>query len=181
MTEVPYVNGPMRRDILAYIADHPNCTSAAIAQHLGKGHYNISTALGILTKRGVVARHRDGNEFRYVLPEPFKAHKPRKAPALPDLFITADTSKLFEAEAQLELLAARIAELEAWKADAIAKHSDLAPVDPVLAKARLIASGIVRNLPGSGVQERADQIEEGLFDDNAVVRAALAALRSVEA
>ncbi|MFZ9627302.1 MAG: MarR family transcriptional regulator [Burkholderiaceae bacterium] len=184
MTEVPYVQGPMRRDILAFIAANPGCTSADIAHHLNKGHYNVSTALGILTKREIVARQRDGAEFRYVLPQAFKAPKPRRSKAAePDLFAIDDATKLFEAQAQIDRLTAevdrardRLVEADAWKAAAIAKYPDLAPVDPLLAKAREIAAQL---FAVQGNNDAAARITTGEYDTIDAVQAALVALRSV--
>lgn len=185
MTEVPYVRGPMRRDILAYIAANPGCTSLDIANDINRKHFNVGTALGTLTKRGVVARQRDGKHFRYVLPQAYKSIKPRTKPVEPDLFTISDDAKMTAAEAMIERLASRITklvkavkDLTAWKADAIAKHPDLAPVDPLMLKAREIAAQISTN---NRNHVMASRVLEGAYDNTDVVQAALAALRGVAA
>ena len=185
MTEVPYVHGFMRREILAHIAANPGCTSLDIANDIDRKHFNVGTALGILTKRGVVARQRDGKHFRYVLPQAYKPIKPRSKPVELDLFTISDDAKATEAEAMIERLASRISklvkvvsELAKWKADAIAKHPDLAPVDPLLLKAREIVAQISTN---NRNHVMASRVLEGAYDNTDVVQAALAALRGVAA
>ena len=185
MTEVPYVYGPMRREILAHIAANPGCTSLDIANAIDRKHFNVGTALGILTKRGVVARQRDGTHFRYMLPQAYKPIKPRTKPVEPDLFTISDNAKVTEAEAMIERLADRVTklvevvkDLTAWKAAAIAKHPDLAPADPLLLKAREIAAQISTN---NRNHVMASRVLEGAYDNTDVVQAALAALRGVAA
>lgn len=55
----------VRRDILALLAEHGECSSGEIAQHVGRVQRNtISSHLRVLRAAGAVAERRDGR-FRY--------------------------------------------------------------------------------------------------------------------
>lgn len=78
--------------------------------------------------------------------------------------------------AQMQELKARIAELEAWKRDAIARYPDLA-VAPVVLKARKIVADEVR---AGGDRALADHIMAGHKDDTLMVRVTIKALEEAE-
>ena len=80
-------------------------------------------------------------------------------------------------QAQIDDLHADVAELEAWKADAIAQHPDLAPVDPILLKARKIVG---RHLHNNGLTSDAQDVLWGHSDDHMAVCAVLDALRTAQ-
>ena len=66
--------------------------------------------------------------------------------------------------------------LEQWKADAIARYPDLAPVDPLLVKAREIAvSGGWMDRPDVGIT--AATITNGDFDSHPIMQAIYATLQ----
>jgi hypothetical protein len=69
-------------------------------------------------------------------------------------------------------LTARIAQLEAWKSDAIARYPDLA-ADPIVLKARRLVADEVR---ASGDDTLADRISMGRKDDGLLMRVVIKAL-----
>lgn len=73
---------------------------------------------------------------------------------------------------QIKQLNAQIAELEAWKRDAIARYPDLA-VDPTVLKARKLVAEEVR---AGGDHTLADQIMLGRKDDTLMMRVTIKAL-----
>jgi hypothetical protein len=73
---------------------------------------------------------------------------------------------------QIKQLNAQIAELEAWKRDAIARYPDLA-VDPVVLKARKLVAEEVR---AGGDHTLADQIARGVKDETLMMRVTIKAL-----
>lgn len=75
-------------------------------------------------------------------------------------------------EARIAAFQVQIAELEAWKADAIARFPDLA-VPPVTIRARRLVAAEVR---AGGDNALADQIIAGLKDTTLMVRVAVKAL-----
>lgn len=77
---------------------------------------------------------------------------------------------------QMQELKARIAELEAWKRDAIARYPDLA-VAPVVLKARKIVADEVR---AGGDRALADHVMAGHKDDTLMVRVTIKALEEAE-
>ena len=77
---------------------------------------------------------------------------------------------------QIKQLNAQIAELEAWKRDAIARYPDLA-VAPIILKARKLVAEEVR---AGGDQGLAEQIMAGFKDTTLMVRVAIKALEEGE-
>lgn len=60
----------VRRDILAVLAEHGECSSGEIAQHIGRVQRNtISSHLRVLRAAGAVAERRDGR-YRYYSLDP---------------------------------------------------------------------------------------------------------------
>lgn len=73
-------------------------------------------------------------------------------------------------QATVSLLREQVAELEAWKADAIRRHPDLA-VSPVVLKARALAA---RKFP-----DKANEIHSGRMDDKPLIQVIVEALEEV--
>lgn len=118
-------SGKTRDRIIAHLKRHPGATSATLAEALGQPESNISASLSKLNKTGAVTRQRVGRYYAYMLATP----KPDVADVL-DLGLFAAVPGPSEAElAEREELKRRLAELEAWKAEALAKHPDLIPID----------------------------------------------------
>lgn len=80
--------------------------------------------------------------------------------------------------AENDALSAQIAQLKAWKANAIEKHPDLGETDPLLLKAREIVAGVV--VKRGGTQEMLDRLLGGQMDDVPSMQAALLALQSAQ-
>ena len=60
----------VRRDILAVLAEHGECSSGEIARHIGRVQRNtISSHLRVLRAAGAVAERRDGR-YRYYSLDP---------------------------------------------------------------------------------------------------------------
>lgn len=118
-------SGKTRDRIIAHLKRHPGATSATLAEALGQPESNISASLSKLNRTGAVTRQKVGHHYAYMLAEP----KPDVANVL-DLGLFAVAQGPSEAElAEREELKRRLAELEAWKAEAVAKHPDLCPID----------------------------------------------------
>jgi hypothetical protein len=75
-------------------------------------------------------------------------------------------------------LSAQIAELQAWKADAIKKHPELASPDPLLLKAREIVAEVQRDKMQD--PSTLGRLLAGGYDSGSAVQAALLALKSVQ-
>lgn len=120
-------SGKTRDRIIAHLKRHPGATSATLAEALGQPESNISASLSKLNKTGAVTRQKVGHHYAYMLAAP--KPKPDVADVL-DLGLFAAVPGPSEAElAEREELKRRLAELEAWKAEALAKHPDLIPID----------------------------------------------------
>lgn len=118
-------SGKTRDRIIAHLKRHPGATSATLAEALGQPESNISASLSKLNKTGAVTRQKVGHHYAYMLAAP----KPDVADVL-DLGLFAVAQGPSEAElAEREELKRRLAELEAWKAEAVAKHPDLIAID----------------------------------------------------
>lgn len=151
---------------LAFIKRTPGCTSNEIALATGILHQSVTGVLTDLTAAGAVSRQRKGRNFHYIVGE----DKPIDTDA-----IDAWRQRAIELQDKVD-------ELYAWKQEAIAKHPDLQPVDPLLVQARKIVAGIYRSKPDvdEGALDIADCVEDGLYDHAPAVQAALAALRAVQ-
>lgn len=129
-------SGKTRDRIVDYLAKHPGATSEVLAGALGIGGNACASALNSMFNNGIVSRRRTGKYFAYML----KAEEAPKAklilPEDPDHprqytlltpEIDANVAPLVTDERTA--LERRLAELEAFKAEALAKHPDLIPID----------------------------------------------------
>lgn len=163
------VRGHLRRDVLAYVRKHPACTAEEMAEHFGKMPNVVSTAAKALWEAGVLGRQRDGKPFRYFLPAPSRAGERPESPC--EIEFDFDVAPPTDA-VDVAALQAEIEALEQWKADAIAKHPDLAPIDPDLLRAREIAAAAM------GDEAAAGDIMRGWDDHTPLVQAVLTAIKA---
>lgn len=163
------VRGHLRRDVLAYVRKHPACTAEEMAEHFGKMPNVVSTAAKALWEAGVLGRQRDGKPFRYFLPAPSRAGERPESPC--EIEFDFDVAPPTDA-VDVAALQAEIETLKQWQADAIAKHPDLAPIDPDLLRAREIAAAALGDGPS------ADLIRGGGCDDIPLVQAVLTAVKA---
>lgn len=166
-----------RAEVLEIIREMPGVSSVEILQlmpHVSKA--SVFSMVHLLKKQGVITVNgsktmRTGKVERklptFVLganPTPNVVRMKRKAPTEAGLNM------------QIKDLNERIAELEAWKRDAIARYPDLA-VEPVVLKARKIVADEVR---AGGDAALADHILRGLKDETLMMRVTIKALEEAE-
>lgn len=132
--------GPIRNKIVAHLTKHPGGTCETVAEALGIDVRVATAALSNLNKTGAVTRWRVGRRYAYML----RAQAPAPPQPKPKLILPEDpdhprqyTLLMPEIDANVTPLATdertalerRLAELEAFKAEAVAKHPDLIPFD----------------------------------------------------
>jgi DNA-binding transcriptional ArsR family regulator len=130
-------SGKTRDRIVDYLAKHPGATTDKITEALSLDSLNnASTALYSLFNAGLVSRRRAGRCYAYMLKAeeapkvklvlPEDPDHPRQYTLLmPEVDINVAPLVIDERTA----LERRLAELEAFKAEALAKHPDLSPID----------------------------------------------------
>jgi len=122
-------SGKTRDRIVDYLAKHPGATSDVLAEALGISLAASSSALNSMFNAGLVSRWRVGKCFAYIL----KAEGGVTLKKLPpvDPKDPEQYTLLMPVPPQPDVteLERRLAELEAFKAEAIAKHPDLTPID----------------------------------------------------
>lgn len=114
-----YRDGKIRTLAVDYLAKHPGRTSAEMAEALGLSEKSASNALRNMHEAGLTTRYRAGKYYTYML----KAEQSRPAEQPEQL---EDLSGLRK---RLARARGTIRELEAFKADAIAKYPDLEPIN----------------------------------------------------
>lgn len=107
-------SGKTRDRVVDYLAKHPGATSDVIAEALGIPLNNVSSALNSMHHADLVTRRRAGKCFAYML----KAEDEQRPIQL-----------IMPMGDEIEAMKAKLAELEAFKAEALAKHPDLVPID----------------------------------------------------
>ena len=116
-------SGKTRDRIVDYLAKYPGATSDILAEKLGISLAASSSALNNMFNNGIVSRWRVGKCFAYML----KAESKEPLDLAPYLRTTGpDVSEL---ERKLDELQAKVTELAEFKAEALAKHPDLSPID----------------------------------------------------
>jgi hypothetical protein len=167
--DIAEVRGSLRRELLTVVRKHPGATSENIAAVLGKPHNHYTGTLRTMFDEGLLGRQRHGRAFRYFIPDRAPATTEQAEPTDGEfdfkLSATLDKVLIEDMRTDIAELEAEIDALEQWKADAIARHPDLAPVDPLMVKAREIA------LSGGWVDAFADEIIVGHFDSHPIVQA----------
>lgn len=114
-----YHGGKTRDRIVDYLARNPGATAPRIARALGLDPSAASVALGSMHKVGITTRRIAGRAYAYML---------------------RDGKQVEQANSgELAALQARLAELEAFKAEAVSKHPDLIPIDYEAYRAALAA------------------------------------------
>lgn len=152
-------NRGLQKRALEYVKTHPGAFFRQMAADLDVPETSASSSLTQLHDKKLVTRQRRGRYFCYMIVEA------AEAPA-----IDAWRERAIALQDKVD-------ELYAWKLDALAKHPDLTPVDPLLAQARKAAADAFRAVNDP---EYADQIEEGVRDSHVAVRAALSVLQEVK-
>lgn len=154
--------------ILAYIKANPGCTSNDICAATGMLMQTATAALTDIAASGRVSRQKKGRSFHYIIA---KQAAPAPAPVADDGW-----------KQRARELQAKVDELYAWKQDAIAKHPDLQPVDPLVVQARKVVADLYRAKPDAdaATDNLARFIEEGHYDGLVEVKAAVAALRTMQ-
>lgn len=163
--------------VLQIIAADPGIGSTSIAAHVAamdpcpsksaSPDRSVSSALNCVWRQGKVQRVKQGREFCY-WPGCSKSGVTVK-PENRELRSGPEISG-----PEIEALQKRLAELEAWREEAIAKHPELAPVDPVLIEAREIGAEICRN---NGSTRMATEVLAGDHDEGLAMRAIAEAIR----
>ena len=154
-----------RKEIVEIIREMPGVTSGQIIELMP--HVNsqsVHSALNYLYVRGIAVRELDGETKFGRKPFTWKlADKPippiRKAPA----------TMARRADAQVDGLKRRVAELEEWKAQAIRRFPDLG-VDPVILRARQIVAAELRTTNDSSDRASAEAVLAGQRDNVLAVR-----------
>ena len=131
-------SGKTRNRIADYLAKHPGATSDVIAGGLGITIASAASALTSMTDAGIVVRapNRVGRYYAYMLSasakQPTTLSTTTERLVLPEdpdapgqLTLLMPTA----IDPEVEQLKARLAELEAFKAEAVAKHPELVPID----------------------------------------------------
>lgn len=184
-------------EVLEIVREMPGCTSAevvALMSHVKK--QTVYARLDALNIRGEVRQERDDKKrVHWYINETGVPVAPRrgkaKKPAVIELNVVTskehaerisrhirdakvNTTYVPEVahahyQATIDQLRARVAELEAWKADAIQRYPDLA-VPPLLKKARDIVAAELR---ASDDINQAERVELGHCDTTLPVRVAL--------
>lgn len=143
--------GRTRNQIVAYLAKHPGATSDVLSKALGISRPAVSSSLSSLHKTGATTRWEVGHHrFAYMLRAPDPASSTAKQPEklilpedpdnpgqitllAPQIDVNADPrlrrTRPQPIDNEVEQLKARLAELEAFKAEAVAKHPELVPVN----------------------------------------------------
>ena len=124
-------SGKTRDRIVDYLAKHPGATSAQIAEALGIEHNPVCSALNSMAKAGLVSRWRVGKFYSYILKGEERAPLALKKLPPVDPNDPEQYTLLMPVPSQPDVseLERRLAELEAFKAEALAKHPDLIPID----------------------------------------------------
>jgi predicted transcriptional regulator len=165
------VRGALRREILAYVRKHPACTTEDLSAALDRPISGLGDAMLGLVEQGLLGRQRDGRSYRYFRPDRNFADMRDDTLIEANREVEFSSEVIEEMEADLIEMARAIEALERWKADAIAKHRDLAPVDPDLLRAREIAAAAMGD-------EAACDIRGGDADHSPLVQAVLTALKA---
>ena len=181
-------NTSVRSRSLQYILKFPGVTSIEVADALNISPANVSPALSELYAEGKLERQKipgSHGAYAYFVPDrkPVASVK-QLQPDLPWPGNAGLQGRYNEAKAEARALEAsrdrleiEVVELRQWKIDAIAKYPDLVPTDPLLIKARQVASRELYDQPDSPMTKA---ILSGEKDDTPAVRIALAALRTLQ-
>lgn len=122
-------SGKTRDRIVDYLAKNPGATSAQIATALNHDNNATCAALNIMNKAGLVARWKVGVYYRYMLKADSNATLKKLPPVDPKNPEQYTLLMPVPPQPDVTELERRLAELEAFKAEALAKHPDLIPID----------------------------------------------------
>jgi hypothetical protein len=159
---------PKIREVLASISDVTAKEIATLIPDVTE--HSVRQAARAMVNKGEVlktVRPRPGIrgvEYQYYLNPNPPSRRPMKLKSPTANGLTA----------RLDELQAQVAELEAWKQNALARHPDLA-VDPVILRARAIVSQKLREHNDFAGAERAIA---GTLDDKPIMWATVAALEA---
>lgn len=122
-------SGKTRDRIVDYLAKHPGATSDVLAEALGISNAASSSALNSMFNNGIVSRWRVGKFYAYILLGEGGVTLKKLPPVDPNDPEQYTLLMPVPPQPDVTELERRLAELEAFKAEAIAKHPDLTPVD----------------------------------------------------
>lgn len=152
-------NRGLQKRALEYVKTHPGAFFRQMAADLDVPETSASSSLTQLHDKKLVTRQRRGRYFCYMVAG------------------VAEAPAVDAWRERAVALQDKVDELYAWKLDALAKHPDLVPVDPLLARARKAVADAFRAV---NAPEHAADTEQGLHDDYIAVRAALSVLQEVK-
>jgi hypothetical protein len=203
MTQTP-IRGELRRAVYAHVQNNPGCTSVDVASHFPEQAGSVGGTLSHMHDDGLLSRQKKGAHFYYfILDEQHTLAEGRRKLAEAEAALAEAEDDLTQTEAALARerglahtqlvdtqeqvvtvlaqnadLSAQITELQAWKADAIKKHPELASPDPLLLKAREIVAEVQRDKMQD--PSTLGRLLAGEYDSGSAVQAALLALKSVQ-
>jgi hypothetical protein len=179
-------NIPTRLRVIEAIETIPDIAAREIAQLLpDMNKITVSTMLHSLVRAGLVKAsgykelHGD-NGYLYRVPTYARTDKPvpdkprGRGPAKKTVTVN-HTARSEDKSNEVRELTRRVAELESWKSDAIARYPDLA-ADPIVLKARRLVAQEIRD---SGDSMLADRVLAGAKDDGLMMRVTIKALEEV--
>ena len=171
----------IREEVFEVVKELPGTTSGdvvALMPHVHK--QTVYSSLDALRVRGEIRQERPyaGGHVTWFANATVTPPPPKRRKITPDGVTTVSSPEVAQAHYQstIDRLQARIAELEAWKADAIQRYPDLA-IDPMLKKARDI---VAQELRDSGDKDLAEKAIAGQLDTKLPVRLVLKMLEGVE-
>lgn len=119
--------GFVHEAVLTYLRKNAGSyTAVQVTEATGLNYHAVRYALAALAEQGQLVRFRPGREFVYARASTSRAAAP--SPAKEPEAVSAD----------VEALKAKLAELEAFREQAVARHPDLAPRDYELYRGALI-------------------------------------------
>lgn len=178
-TKAPRQN-TIRRRIYDYITANPGKTGAEVGNALGISQQDASGPLSQLYGAGKLERQKvpgTYGKYAYFIPDRERSTQPEiryiTREPVGDAHYNTMKHEYRALEAVRDRLEVEVVELRQWKADAIVKHPDLAPVDPLLLKARELAAEALRE---NGADLSATNALAGELDNATLVKAVLKAL-----
>lgn len=159
----------IQSEVLEIVREMQDVTASEVVELMPHAkQQTVYAALGVCEMSGQITstKVQKGNRFvkQYRYGGVPKSLKPIK-------IATPTPAAMCANEASLKQ---RIAELEAWKADALARYPELA-VDPIILKSRSIVSAMVEK---EGDRRLAEDIRSGRKDATILVRAVAQALEA---
>lgn len=167
------MNPPMTmRDQLAYLIDQkPGISSVELSEFYGpKERAGVSGMLTKMYREGGYRREKDQN-YKGRSRKPFRYTRDGSVTPVAEKRAIVRRTPAGEAS-EIERLNQRIAELEAWRADALSRYPDLGVPAEVLSARKLVAE----QLREDGDVDGAKRVLSGQRDRTVLIRVAIRAL-----